>query len=293
MTTHSYSRNAWFDRIGSFLDRHHRPGNRDRNWLQPAWEYMHFHPAIDGEHLDRCAVWEDDGELVGVAHYEWSLGEAFFQVAPDRQELKPAMPDHVEAHMRGSDERGEYVAAYCGDADHAFAAELARRGYSREAGGDRPLTMIDLRRNLDYELPGGFRIQSLADENDLAKIDRCLWRGFDHEGEPDGDLDARRLMQSGPKFRHDLTIVVVEPGGDYVAFSGAWHDRANRFAYIEPVATDPDFRRMGLGRAAVFEGLRRCVAEGATAGYVGSNLPFYLALGFRALSVSERWIRRW
>ncbi len=293
MTVHPYSRETWFGRVGEFLDRHHRPGNDDGNWLQPAWEYMHFHPAIDDEHLDRCAVWEEDGEVTGVAHYEWTLGEAFFQVAPGRHDLKPEMLDYAEARMRGTDDQGEYLAAYCGDADHAFAAELASRGYSREAGGDRPLTTIDLRRTLEYELPDGFRIRSLADENDLAKIDRCLWRGFDHEGEPDGDLNARRLMQSGPGFRHDLTIVVVEPGGDYVAFSGAWHDRANRFAYIEPVATDPDYRRMGLGRAAVLEGLRRCAGEGATAGYVGSNLPFYLALGFTPLSVAECWIRRW
>lgn len=65
-----------------------------------------------------------------------------------------------------------------------------------------------------------------------------------------------------------------------------WFHRVGEFL-------DHHYRRMGLGRAAVLEGLRRCATEGATTGYVGSNLPFYLALGFTPLSVAERWIRRW
>jgi anaerobic selenocysteine-containing dehydrogenase len=28
--------------ISAFLKRHHQPGNADGNWLEPAWEYMHF-----------------------------------------------------------------------------------------------------------------------------------------------------------------------------------------------------------------------------------------------------------
>jgi predicted N-acetyltransferase YhbS len=293
MTQRSYDRLRDFDRVGRFLDRHYQDLNKDGNWLQPAWEYMHFHPAIDEDHLSRCAVWEDDGEILGVAHYEWTLGEAFFQVEPGKENLRPLMLDYVETDMRGNDDEGHFVKAYCLDCHQAFANELARRGYTRLPEEDRPMMAVDLTRELAYELPPGFRIQSLADENDLAKIDRCLWRGFDHAGEPDGDLSGRRKMQAGPGFRRDLTIVVVEPGGDYVSFSGAWHDRSGRFAYIEPVATDPNFRRMGLGRAAVLEGLRRCTAEGAVLGYVGSDQAFYHAIGFRPLNVAQCWLRRW
>lgn len=289
-----YDRDRDFERVGRFLDQHHGMWNTDGNWLQPAWEYMHFHPALDEGIFDACSVWEEAGEIVGVVHAEWSFGEAFFQTRPDRRELRLEMIDHAEGSLRGTDSDGRpYLHAFALDTDRDFLKELSRRGYVRVPTEDRPLTGMKLDPGLSVEIPEGYRIQSLADENDLAKIDRCLWRGFNHQGEPDGDLSGRRLMQAGPRFRHDLTIVVTDPDGNYVSFSGAWHDEPNRFAYIEPVATDPDHRRRGLGRAAVIEGLRRCAVEGATIGYVGSNQVFYQALGFRPVNTAECWRRVW
>ena len=98
-------------------------------------------------------------------------------------------------------------------------------------------------------------------------------------------------MQSGPHFRKDLTIVVQAPQGDFVSFCGMWYESTNRLAYVEPVATDPDFRRMGLGRAAVLEGIRRCGELGATVAYVGSNQLFYQSLGFQLIYTSNCWTR--
>ena len=290
----TYDRDRDFDHVGHFLDRHHQPWNADGNWLQPAWEYMHHHPALDPAIFDSCAVWESAGEIVGVAHAEWNFGEAFFQVRPDMPELRLEMLDHAEAALRGTDSQGRpFLHAFALNTDAMLQAELSARGYAREPDEDRPLTGMEISPDLEVSVPHGYRVQSLADENDLAKIDRCLWRGFNHEGEPQGDLEDRRIMQSGPGFRHDLTIVVVADSGDYVAFSGSWHDKPNLFSYIEPVATDPDHRRLGLGKAAVCEGLRRCAAEGATIGYVGSNQAFYAAIGFRPVNVAECWVRRW
>ena len=293
ITRRPYEPTRDFDRIGDFLVRHHRPANDDANWLQPAWEYMHFHPAIDEEHLDRCAVFCDGDDVVGVVHYEWRLGEVFLQVAPGYEGLKPEMLDHAEANMRGRGDDGvEYVQVFANDLDRDFIEELKRRKYERTPKEDRPMSSIELARLLEYELPEGFRVQSLVEENDLRKIHRCLWRGFNHKGEPDDDLSGRTKMQSGPHFRHELTLVAVEPGGNYVSLCGTWYEPTNRFAYVEPLATDPDYRRMGLARAVVYEGLNRCAKEGATVGYVGSTQPFYRAIGFVPGHVEECWIRR-
>jgi GNAT superfamily N-acetyltransferase len=143
-------------------------------------------------------------------------------------------------------------------------------------------------------LPAGFRLKSLADDNDLVKSDRVIWRGFNHPGEPPADGPAGRLrMQSGPNFRKDLTIVVEAPTGDFVAFGGLWYEAVNRFGYVEPVATDPDYRRLGLGTAAVLEGIRRCGELGATVAYVATDKPFYLAMGFRKLYTQQCWLKAW
>ncbi len=124
------------------------------------------------------------------------------------------------------------------------------------------------------------------------QADCALWRGFNHPGEPPPDgIEGRRKVQSGPHFRHDLAIVVQAPDGAFVAYSGLWFDPVNRLGYVEPVATDPDYRRLGLGTAAVLEGIRRCGELEATAAYIGSNRPFYLAMGFKVLYTSNCWVR--
>ena len=292
---HRPYRAADFPLVSDFLNRHYLPGNQDGNWLQPAWEYMHTHPMTDESALDRIRIWEDGGEIVAVAHFETRLGEAFFQVHPDYAHLKAKMLDHAEVNLCGETEEGErYLRAFINDFDPAFEAVAEGRGYAVVERFNRPLSEFVIPKPFpEIELPEGFHLKSLADDNDLWKIHRVLWRGFNHPGEPPEDeLEGRRKMQSGPNFRKDLTIVVEAPTGDFVAFCGMWYVDANRLSYVEPVATDPDYRRMGLGKAAVLEGIRRCGEEGATVAYVGSDQEFYLAMGFRKLFDSRCWEKR-
>lgn len=79
--------------------------------------------------------------------------------------------------------------------------------------------------------------------------------------------------------------------GELAAFCGMFYEPTHRYAYVEPVATDPAYRRMGLGKAAVLEGIRRCAELGAQTAYVGSVLEFYLALGFKKIYTSECWVK--
>jgi len=100
-------------------------------------------------------------------------------------------------------------------------------------------------------------------------------------------------MQSGPHYRLDLNLVVVAPTGEFVSYAGLWYEPRHRFGYVEPVATDPDYRRRGLATAG---GARRpppVCRLGATVAYVGTTKPFYLAMGFRKLHVTNCWSSRW
>lgn len=282
------------DRVSNFLVQHYQPGNRDGNWLQPAWEYMHYHPALDGSALDRIGIWEDGGEIVAVAHYESGLGEAFFQLHPGYAQLKAEMLDYAEGKLCGLSRTGRrYVHAYIHAHDAGFEALARARGYQRMPAYDRPLSRFTIPAPFpEIVLPDGYRLKSLQEDNDMVKIDRVLWRGFDHEGEsPPENMAGRRKAQSAPSFRKDLNIVVEAPDGGFVSYSGTWFEATNRYAYVEPVATDPDYRRRGLGRAAVLEGIRRCAELGATVAYVGSDLPFYMAIGFAKVYISQCWTK--
>lgn len=67
---------------------------------------------------------------------------------------------------------------------------------------------------------------------------------------------------------------------------GMCYDREAGFAVIEPVATDPDYRKMGLGKAAVSEEIRRVGELGAKIALVGSSQQFYYSIGLRPFSTA-------
>lgn len=283
-----------YQRISDFLVAHYQPDNQDGNWVEPAWEYMHAHPALDRSILGKIGVWEDAGQIVAVAHYESCLGEAFFQVDPAYRFLRPEMLDYAEAHLAQNDGK-PVLQAYVNDNDPEFLTLVKARGYQKNPDGTRQMCRLVIPAPFPtIQLPAGFQLKSLADECDWAKVNRVLWRGFDHAGEPPAsaeDLDSRRTMFDTPKARRDLKIVVVAPNGEFAAFCGMFYEPTCRYAYVEPVATDPDFRRMGLGKAAVLEGIRRCAALGATVAYVGNDLPIYRSVGFTKVYNSECWVK--
>jgi len=280
-----YGRADDYERIGRFLVTSGTPANRDLNWLRSRWDYMHTHPALDRATLSRIGIWEADGEIVAVANHEDRPGTVYCHFAPaHRATLAAATIEYAEQHLRGVDAGGvEYLRVYAHTEDDALNEALMARGFEHDGKSDATATMtLEGPESIpEAPLPAGFSLFSLAEQDDLVKVHRVMWRGFNHAGEPPAEgLIDRALMQSGPHFRHDLTMIVVAPDGNYASLAGHWYEPVNRTAMVEPVATDPTYRRLGLGRAAVLAGLRRCAAEGATKAYVGSEQQFYYAIGF-------------
>jgi predicted N-acetyltransferase YhbS len=290
-----YRHDQDFYRIGDFLIEQYRGGENLLLWVQPRWEYMHFHPLIKETDIAKIGVAEVDGEIKGVVHHEHDEGIIYFQVDADHDDLKEALFDYAEATF-GSVEREsgrERLAIFVNEADSRMQRLAAERGYQKKPGFREVTSRYDLCEGVpEVALPEGFRLQSLADENDLRKINQVLWRGFDHPGPPPEDgIEGRKEAQEAPNFRHDLTIVAVAPNGDYVSFCGIWFVAANGLTYVEPVATDPDYRRMGLGKGVVLEGIRRTIPLGAEVAWVGSDQEFYEALGFRQSYRETAWVK--
>ncbi len=297
ITFRTYQHEKDYERISQFLIEHYLPENRDGNWIEPAWEYMHFHPLMNLENMDKFGIWEEDGKIVAAVHYEWFLGEAFFQFDPNYHHLKEEVLNFAEKNLMGTSEKDhrKYLKAYVNDNDEQFLALVKQRGYQIDPHESRPMAIFKIPFPFpEITLPEGFRIRSLADECDWEKVNRVLWRGFNHPGEPPAqqdDLEGRRNMFDTPKARRDLKIAVQAPNGDFVSFCGMFYEPQGQFGYVEPVATDPDYRRLGLGKAAVLEGIRRCAELGAKVAYVGSNQDFYLAIGFKVRYTTQAWVK--
>jgi hypothetical protein len=82
-----------FEEVGNFLIETFQPGSKLSNWLQPRWEYMHFHPYLPTPLLPKIGIFEDNGNIVGVVHFEFRMGEVYFEIHPDYAFLKSAMLD--------------------------------------------------------------------------------------------------------------------------------------------------------------------------------------------------------
>ena len=297
ITLRNYDSPADYYRIRDFLAENYLPENQDGNFLQPTWDYMHSHPNLDETALNRIGIWEEGGKIVAVTHYEAQLGEAFFELRPGYSFLKPQMLEYAEKHLYIETDGGRRsLNAYVNDFDQELEALVKSGGYKVDDQNARPMSHFPISGSFRpaISLPDGFRIKTLAEENDLHKIHRVLWRGFNHPGEPPPEgLGWRVKMQSGPYFRKDLTLVVEAPDGNYAVFCGMWYEARNKIAFVEPLATDPAYRRMGLAKAAVLDGIRRCGELRANDAFVGSDQAFYLAIGFRKLFTSNSWVKNW
>jgi len=253
------------------------------------WEWAFSLPFLDTANQQRIGIWEDGGEMVALATFEDKLGSAYLCVDTSHQALKPEMLAYAREYLCDGDGK---IKVLINNADRAFQLAAARLGFVPTQSGEAVVVMdIDAQR-IHYTLPPGFTVASLADDLDLYKFNRVLWRGFNHEGEPPTtpqDMEERRVSLSGPHLDHELCIVVVSPKGEYASYCGMWYDEATEYALVEPVATDPTYRKMGLGRAAVLEAVRRCGLRGAKQAYVGSSQQFYYRIGFHPLPAGTFW----
>ncbi len=85
------------------------------------------------------------------------------------------------------------------DTQTALRRVLEARGYTPR--WSHPILHDDYANGfLQRELPKGFTLRTLEEEDDFHKIYTCLWKGLGHSDKPDDDWDCRRQMQPGPIF---------------------------------------------------------------------------------------------
>lgn len=291
-----YDRDRDFDRVARMLVDTFGVSFPPVNWPRMRWEYMHYHPNILDLDTRRIGVVDAGGDVAAVVHFEHAYGALYLQVRPGHDHVKPELVSYAQATFSDASRRRpgwNVVGLYVNDFDLGLASLLEERGFVRMPDAfSETMARADVSRLAPAPLPAGYRLASLADENDLGKVNRVLWRGFEHEGPPPEDeIEGRRLLQRAPHFRKDLTIVAVAPDGTYASYAGLWTEHENGHCLVEPVATDPDHRRRGLGRAVVVEGLRRAAREDISWGWVGSDLPFYRSVGFERVFQAHFWAR--
>lgn len=237
-------------------------------------------------------VWETaTGEIVGVVHSEAPrYGDAYVQRHPQWASLLEEMLEYAEATL--VDPESNALKIYVQDHDHQLQRIAQGRGYQKDVEDPGYDSEFVIDRLPPCGLPAGFAVRSMADGGRGELWRAAVGRGFDHldPGEWPSPF-AYQELQKAPDYRPDLDLHVVSPEGRYVSCCIVWYDAHNRTGCFEPVGTDPEYRRRGLGREVVMEGLRRIAGLGAETATVGSGLPFYQAIGFRIKYVGHYWIK--
>lgn len=278
ITMRNYRMLEDFQRVESLLKKEYQKKDHNGYLLPEFWEYAHTHPMFNPYKAHRMGIWEEEGELVAVAAYEMDLGDAFLFAKRGYEFLYEEMLAYAEKEISMIKDEVYISDVWTTDQQKDVMDLLEKRGY--EKVHEEAITIYNYDQGFEeIKLPDGFEIVSLEEENDFAKIHECLWKGFDHGDEPDDDVDCRRLMQSGPHFRKDLSMVVKAPDGSYASFAGMWLNEEQKYAYLEPLATVPKYRKLGLGKALLMKAMEKTQTFGATYCY-GGMFEYYNNLGF-------------
>jgi ribosomal protein S18 acetylase RimI-like enzyme len=285
-------------------------GRRELSWHVARLDYWRWHFI---ENCQTCgpveqvtSIWEAQegrrasGPIAAVLH-PVSMGEAFLHVHPGfrSEALEEEMLAFAEEHLAARTPDGQRHLSVLANQDDAERQRvLARRGYTRTGQSVR-----HWRRDLDAPLPEvpptpGYNIRPLGDVDELPARSWASWRAF-HPDEADDQYEGWEWylnVQSAPLYRRDLDIVAATPAGEIAAFCTIWYDDVTRSAVCVLVGTSPEHQRRGLGKAVLYEGLRRLQEMGGTRAFANGYDPAANALYGAVLGthdLSESWVKRW
>ncbi len=276
-----------FSKICDFLIRINNKNVITPNYLWARWVWQ-FGPYINCEKLSQIGVAEEDGIIVGLATYEDDIGEVYFCVDEEYPHIKKLLVEYAIEHLSADGKLKMSIK----DGDFSYQQIAIEKGFIPTTVKSS-VALFDTE-NYDYILPEGFRIISFDDEGfDVERYYNAIWRGFDNQRQPnEKELKSMEIREGfdAPHFDLSLRIVVVAPNGDYAAHCGMWCIENSGYAYVEPVFTLPEYRKMGLGKAAVLEGIKRCAKLGSKKAYVLSSIQFYYSIGFYPIQNETWWV---
>ncbi len=275
-----------------------------------AMEHRYAH-LVNSDPLVDCLIAERDGITVGYARVEWhDLADgdriydstAIVEPAAWGLGIAESFLAWTEARLRviagtHARDRRSWFTAYADEGDDESIRALEDRGYEA-VRWDAQMLRPDLLDLPAVDVPDGYTIRT-PDEDELPAVFDVMVTAFkEHWGEYDaGDLRFDDWA-GDPRFRRDLVVVAWQGDVPVACLSNFLEPAPDGTlrGYLESLATRPDHRRRGLGRAAMAESLRRLREAGAASAWLGVDLDnrnqaltLYEACGFRVVTRSANY----
>ena len=298
-----YDHSKDFFKIRDFLQQTYNDEGELINWTIERWNYAvyfirdMFELSME-EWSKTIGIWEtEEGEIVSLILNEAvGRGETFFQTNPKYQEFITyhEMFDFAEEKLITEIDSNLLLRPRIRKGDNILEKIAKERGYSILKDATETTSIIDLNRDFSYpEIPKGYRIMTMADDNNIVKRTKAFaiafgnW-GTKYEVQPSSYIS----LQEAPDYHKKLDVYIVAPDEEIVSFCLVWFDSKNKIGILEPVGTDPDHRRKGLAKAANYEAIKRVKEMGAKKVYVGDGQQFYLSIGFHHHQFNRIWEKK-
>jgi mycothiol synthase len=270
------------------------------------WHYAHVGDLMWGFFMVTCHLnpqehirlwYDDEDKLVGYAvlgedpSFDCQVLPEFEWSGIETEAMAWAETRVTELCKRDAQQWGGNFVSGARQDDEKRIAFLIAHGF-RYCGDFAEVNMM---RSLDEPipestLPAGCQVREVVGVSEIsnrATAQREVWHPWT-VGNVSGD-DYARLMRL-PGYHRELDVVAVAPDGIIAAYVNCWIDPVNRIGDFGPVGARPAYRRQGLTRAVLLEGLRRLKARGMDRVCVStgvSNTPalrLYESVGFRIVN---------
>lgn len=300
ITTRQFNHLTDIHLIWDFMVETYEP-DRGNGPAAPFFEYALASSWMDKNYLAMDRIWLDDGRVVAFAFYEASVTDVYVNLLPGYE----ALADEIVAYGEtGMPHFGGEKAFVLFPGQTALIDAVVRRGYALES--EEPEYEFDFAAaDLDRPIPEGFHLLDPLD-CDAEKLARCFWKGFGHaerapfenwtDRVPGEEWGPQRsyygilgeCLAPPPHSTYAYNVVIADEAGECACFSGMWWVEKNGLAYMEPLCTIPEYRRMGLAEAALSEHVRRLRPLGARI-MTGGGDPFYRRIGYSRMIRWQRW----
>lgn len=228
-----------------------------------------------GKDLDKYYwLYEENNEILALAELPPVVRAGYTLIVhPEHRggDLEGALLQHCETEMwrrmqEGSKETSVSVSvAECDKNRIACLTALEYRVTKKESEMRRRSLTESLPTSV---LPDGFVIRSVAGEHEAAPLAEVHNSAFT----PKWTVESYLEVMQAPSFKVQNELVVVAPDGRFAAFLVYWLDPVSKSGLFEPVGCHKEFRRRGLTKALMMEGMQRMINAGMETALVGNNI---------------------
>lgn len=215
-------------------------------------------------------LWFDDGQPVGWAYVDefnnlrWEVDSQYEEV------LGAEIVAWGEACIRTNPTDGEIAAldASCRD-DYAARISFLKQHSFRQTED----TSVHMTRALsepipEPKLPQGFIIRPIKGTEEAEAVASTHRAAF---GTDYMTTESRLAIMDTSEYDSSLDLLVIAPGGTVAAYCTCSVNDQTKVGSTDPVATHPNYQRMGLARALMLTGMRLLKERGMKSAQLGTR----------------------